>query len=97
LDSLLPKADIIALSLPGNDETNGIITKDRLLNMKKSAILLNVGRGSALNTNALYEVLKDGHLLGAGLDVTDPEPLPPDHSLENKVDFKTGYRKTTPQ
>ena len=49
--------------------------------MKPDAVLLNAGRGSAIDCTALAEVLSLGHLLGAGLDVTDPEPLPPDHPL----------------
>lgn len=81
LDSLLPQVDIIALSLPHSKDTVRLINKDRLLKMKASAILLNVGRGTVIDTDALYEVLESGHLLGAGLDVTDPEPLPSDHPL----------------
>ena len=49
--------------------------------MKKDAILLNGGRGSVLDCQALTDVLAEGHLWGAGLDVTDPEPLPPEHPL----------------
>jgi len=57
--------------------------REQLRAMKKGAILLNIGRGSAVDTDALMEVLQAGHLLGAGLDVTDPEPLPADHPLWN--------------
>ena len=46
-----------------------------------AAVLLNAGRGSAVDCAALAEVLSDGHLLGAGMDVTAPEPLPPEHPL----------------
>ena len=53
----------------------------RLLAMKPGAVLLNAGRGTAVDCAALAEVLHAGHLLGAGLDVTDPEPLPPGHPL----------------
>ena len=49
--------------------------------MKKGAILLNVGRGSAVDSLALCRVLSEGYLAGAALDVTDPEPLPPEHPL----------------
>lgn len=81
LNTLLPKADIVALSLPNTPETVHIITRERLLAMKKTAVLLNVGRGTAVDTDALAEILASGHLLGAALDVTDPEPLPPSHPL----------------
>lgn len=81
LDELLPRADIVALSLPGYTETFNIMSKDRLMKMKKGSILLNVGRGTAIDTEALWEVLENQHLQGAGLDVTNPEPLPKDHKL----------------
>lgn len=81
LDQLLPRADVVALSLPETPETHHLINRDRLAAMKQSAILLNVGRGSAIDTEALCDLLESGHLAGAGLDVTDPEPLPADHRL----------------
>lgn len=81
LDEVLPKADIIALSLPAYKETYHVINKERLLKMKKDAILINVGRGSAIDTEALCDVIELGHLQGVGLDVTEPEPLPKDHRL----------------
>ena len=49
--------------------------------MKPDAILINVSRGPAVVSDDLLEVMRDGHLAGAGLDVTDPEPLPKDHGL----------------
>jgi phosphoglycerate dehydrogenase-like enzyme len=81
LDALLPKADIVALSLPATPLTNKIINKKTLSLMKKDAVLINVGRGTAIDTDALCDALESGHLLGAALDVTDPEPLPADHRL----------------
>ena len=81
IDSLLPQADVVALVLPHNRDTAGLMDRRRLLLMKSDAVLLNAGRGSAIDCAALAEVLSQGHLLGAGLDVTDPEPLPPDHPL----------------
>ncbi len=81
LDDILPKADVVALSLPGTKETHHLFDADRLSKMKKGAILLNVGRGTAIDQEALFDVLSSGHLGGAGLDVTDPEPLPKEHRL----------------
>ena len=57
------------------------VSAERLLRLKEDAILLNGGRGSAVDCAALAEVLESGRLWGAGLDVTDPEPLPPEHPL----------------
>lgn len=81
LDIILPRADFVALSLPNTPETYHIMTEDRLRSMKSTAILINVGRGTAIDTDALVRVLNSGHLAGCAVDVTDPEPLPPDHPL----------------
>lgn len=81
LETLLPRADIIALSLPETKQTIRIINRETLKLMKKDAVLINVGRGSAIDTDALCDALENGHLLGAALDVTDPEPLPKEHRL----------------
>lgn len=81
IDKLLPQADIVALSLPATSATHQLFDAERLANMKKGAILLNVGRGSAICQEALCDALENGRLGGAGLDVTDPEPLPSDHRM----------------
>ena len=81
IDSLLPRADIVALCLPNTDETKGLMNRDRFRVMKKDAILINIGRGAAVCTQDLVEALQNGILRGAILDVTDPEPLPLDHPL----------------
>lgn len=81
LDGLLPGADVVAVMLPHAAQTAGLFDRARLLRMKSSAILLNGGRGSVLDCAALAGVLEEGRLWGAGLDVTDPEPLPSDHPL----------------
>jgi phosphoglycerate dehydrogenase-like enzyme len=81
LDSLLPRADVIALSLPGTKDTYQLFNKDKFNLMKKEAILLNVGRGTAICTEDLCSALENGVIRGAGLDVTDPEPLPAEHRL----------------
>lgn len=81
IDSLLPQADVVALVLPHAPETVGLINRARLERMKEGSVLLNAGRGSAVDCQALAQVLSTGHLLGAGMDVTAPEPLPPEHPL----------------
>lgn len=83
LDSLLPHADVVAVTLPGTDATRGLMSRERLAKMKEGAVLLNVGRGFIVDTEALCDALERGHLSGAGVDVTDPEPLPPTHRLWN--------------
>lgn len=81
LDELLARADIVACSLPNKPQTRGLLYKERLLLMKKDAVLLNMGRGSLIDTDALVEVLETGHLRGVVLDVMNPEPLPKEHKL----------------
>ena len=83
LDSLLPQADVVAITLPGTDATRGLMSRERLAKMKEGAVLLNVGRGFIVDTEVLCDALERGHLSGAGVDVTDPEPLPPTHRLWN--------------
>lgn len=81
LDALLPLADVVAMALPRSAETENLMDERRLRLMKGDAVLLNAGRGTAVDCAALAEVLSSGHLWGVGLDVTEPEPLPPDHPL----------------
>lgn len=81
LDELLPRADIVACCLPGTEQTKKLLNEKRLRAMKPTALLLNCGRGSLIDTKALETVLLEGHLGGCGLDVTDPEPLPADSPL----------------
>lgn len=81
LDEELPEADLIALSLPGTPETNKLFNAERFARCKDGAILINVGRGTTVDSDALVEALRSGKIFGAGLDVTDPEPLPADHPL----------------
>ena len=81
LDRLLPQADVAACVLPGTRETAGLLHRERLLSMKPGAILVNCGRGSLIDTAALAEALDAVPLLGCALDVTDPEPLPPESPL----------------
>lgn len=81
LDELLPRADVVAVTLPGTPATRGLLDRARIGKMKPGAVVLNVGRGYIVDTEALCDALESGHLGGAGLDVTDPEPLPPGHRL----------------
>lgn len=81
LEEELAEADIVAASLPSTKETLHLFNRERFARMKQGAIFVNVGRGTAVDQEALYEALESGHLGGAALDVTDPEPLPPEHPL----------------
>ncbi|HEX4271094.1 MAG TPA: NAD(P)-dependent oxidoreductase [Rhizomicrobium sp.] len=80
LDELLPRADIVILTTPLTSETRGLINAARIAKMKRGALLINAGRGPVVQTDALLRALNDGRIRAA-LDVTDPEPLPPDHPL----------------
>lgn len=81
LAQLLAESDIVSLHCPLTAETNGLIGTEALMAMKESAILINTARGEVVNTEALREALELGWIAGAGLDVTDPEPLPGFHPL----------------
>lgn len=81
LDSVLPGADALILALPATRETAGILSRERLALLPETAYVVNVGRGSAIDQEALVDALRDGHLAGAALDVMTPEPLPADHPL----------------
>lgn len=81
LDTYLAKADIVASSLPGTAATLHLFNKERFAAMKQGAYFLNIGRGSAVVTADLCAAVQSGHLAGAAVDVTDPEPLPADHPM----------------
>lgn len=83
LDACIPKADIIALCLPSTPDTIHIFDAQRLASMKATALLVNGGRGDAIDLEALYESAVSGNIKGAFLDVTDPEPLPAGNKLWN--------------
>lgn len=80
-EEYLPEADIVVGCLPNSEETEGYMDRRRLGLMKKDSIIVNVGRGNFIDCTALNDLLSNGHLWGAGLDVTNPEPLPKDHPL----------------
>src|SRR5215207_8933668 len=81
LDQLLAEADFVTLHVALTAETHHLIGANELQHMKATAILVNASRGPVVDTSALVDALRDGSILGAALDVTDPEPLPADHPL----------------
>jgi phosphoglycerate dehydrogenase-like enzyme len=97
MKQLLPQADVLMIALPGTPETEGLISEQELALLPPGAVLVNVGRGPIVDSEALYNSLRDGHLRAAGLDVwynypSDPESRThtrpadfPFHELENIV------------
>lgn len=81
LERFLPRAEVVAICLPLTDETRGLFDARAFELLAPGAILINIGRGAIVDTDALLAALESGRLAGAGLDVTDPEPLPSDHPL----------------
>ncbi len=81
LGDLVAEADIIVNALPLTPSTSGLFDADLFSRVKPGAYFINVGRGGTVDTDALLAALQSGHLAGAGLDVTDPEPLPAEHPL----------------
>jgi phosphoglycerate dehydrogenase-like enzyme len=81
IDEVLEQSDYIVLALPNTAKTSGILTEQRLRRMKPDSFLVNIGRGSLIDQEALMKALKEQWIGGAGLDVTTPEPLPQDSPL----------------
>jgi D-3-phosphoglycerate dehydrogenase len=81
LQDMLPEVDLLTLHLPLTPESRHIIDREALALMKPDAVLVNVSRGGLVDEAALYEAMSRGHLFGAGLDVWEVEPPPPDHPL----------------
>jgi phosphoglycerate dehydrogenase-like enzyme len=81
LHDLLAASDVVVLALPGTDETRGLIDEAALRAMRPTGLLINVGRGSAIDELALERALREGWIGGAALDVVHTEPLPADHAL----------------
>jgi glyoxylate reductase len=81
LDELLERSDFVSLHTPLTEETRGLIGERELRLMKRTAILVNTARGPIVDPAALERALREGWIAGAGLDVTDPEPLPGDAPL----------------
>jgi phosphoglycerate dehydrogenase-like enzyme len=80
LPDLLPRCDVVVLVVPGTSETRGLVDADFLARMRDDALLVNVGRGTVVDTDALVAALGTGRIRAA-LDVTEPEPLPEGHPL----------------
>lgn len=83
LDDILPKTDVLAMSLPATEETKNILSRERLALLPDGAYVINVGRGSAIDEDAIADELDSGRLSGAALDVFKTEPLPEDSRLWN--------------
>ena len=81
LETLLKESDFISLHTPLTPDTHHLIDSDAFSTMKPNAVLINTARGPVVDPDALYEALKEKRIFGAGLDVTDPEPIPRDSPL----------------
>ena len=79
--AMLPQADVVAICVPLTPETEHLFDAKAFAAMRKGSYLVNVARGKIVDSQALLDALGNGRLAGACLDVTDPEPLPPDHPL----------------
>jgi phosphoglycerate dehydrogenase-like enzyme len=81
LHAVLPRTDAVMIAMPLDASTRRLIGAKELALFRKTAMLVNISRGGIVDTAALVDALHSGTIAGAGLDVTDPEPLPADHPL----------------
>lgn len=81
IEEVLRESDFVSMHTPLTEETRHLMNRERLAMMKKTAILVNSARGPIVDPDALHDALTNGTIWAAGLDVTDPEPLPADHKL----------------
>lgn len=86
VEELAATSDVLSLHIPLTDASTGLVGHELLATMKPGSILINTARGGLVDALALEAALESGHLFGAGLDVTDPEPLPPNHPLLHRLD-----------
>lgn len=84
--TLMAEADVLTLHVVLSDRTRGVVGADDLARMKKSAVVVNTSRGPLIDQAALIAALREGRIAGAGLDVYDQEPLPPDHPILSAPD-----------
>ena len=91
LEAVLPEADVVFISAPHTPQTEKMFQAPQFAKMKKGSLFIAVSRGKIYDAMALADALKSGHIAAAGLDVTDPEPLPKNHPL-----WKTGRVIITP-
>jgi len=80
-ETLLQDSDFISLHIPLTPETHHLISEEALKRMKPTSLLINTSRGPIVDSNALIKALEGNWIAGAALDVTEPEPLPPNHRL----------------
>ncbi len=80
-ENMIEELDIIIVALPLNDGSEHIINRNTLKKMNKNSILLNIGRGQCVDTKALCDILNEGKIMGAALDVFEEEPIPEDSFL----------------
>jgi D-3-phosphoglycerate dehydrogenase len=81
LERLLADSQVVSIHLLLNDETRGLVSREKIAGMKKGAILINTARGAIVDEAAMIEALESGHIRHAGLDVFNVEPMPKDHPL----------------
>lgn len=81
LEEILPRAELLVLAVPGTEDTARLLSRERIALLPETALVVNVGRGSAVDQPALVEALNAGRIAGAALDVVVPEPLPEDDPL----------------
>lgn len=81
LHGMLPKCDFVILVIPGTKENTKMFSVEEFTAMKRTAVFVNIGRGSVVDQDALVAALTDGTIAAAGIDVSTPEPLPRDHPL----------------
>jgi phosphoglycerate dehydrogenase-like enzyme len=81
LDEVITRSDVVSLHAPLTEGTRHLVNADTLALMKRGVYLVNCARGGLVQHDALVDALRSGHVAGAGLDVTDPEPLPAGHPL----------------